>query len=325
MIITQAPLRISFFGGGTDFAEFYRRQDGLVLSSGIDKYVHVIVKERFDDLIYLNYSRKEIVTSVTDIQHDLVREAMRIAGVTHGVEITTLADVPSEGTGLGSSSSITVALLLALHTYQGHLCTAEALAQQACKIELDLLGKPIGKQDQYIAAFGNIYTFRFHGDESVTAERIRVVDDVKRRLNERLMLFYTNRTRSADTILSTQRANVSSRFETLRIMRDQALEGRRLLEGGRLEEFGALLHTAWECKRSLADGITDTEIDAMYAAARSKGVLGGKISGAGGGGFLLLYCPLERQQEVREVLHKYRELPFSLAKDGAKVVYNAQR
>jgi len=325
VIVVQAPLRVSFFGGGTDLPAFYTREPGCVLSTAIDKRVYVIITERFDDLIYVNYSRKEIVTAVDDVEHGLVREAMKITGVTSGVEITTLADVPSEGSGLGSSSSITVALLLGLSANQFDPMSPTRLAEEACRIEIDRLGKPIGKQDQYIAAFGGIRQIAFHPDERVTVERVDLAESVRVRLSQRLMLFYTGRTRSADPILQEQAQRVGDSIDALREMKAQAMRGLAVLHSGDLDRFGALLHEAWTLKRELGNGITDRGIDAMYGAARAAGALGGKITGAGGGGFLLLYVPPAAQDAVRDALRGYREVPIGLERDGAKVILNVHR
>ena len=202
MIISQTPLRISFAGGGTDLASFYRHEEGWIISSAIDKYIFVIVKERFDNMIYINYSKKEIVDSVDEIEHDLVREAMRKTKVERGVEITTLADIPSSGSGLGSSSSVTVGLLNALYAFQGEQVTAERLAREACEIEIDILGKPIGKQDQYIAAFGGIRFFKFKPNEEVVFDKINLENSFKRKFGANLLLFFTGKTRSSDRILN---------------------------------------------------------------------------------------------------------------------------
>lgn len=325
MIVVQAPLRISFFGGGTDLPAFYTRESGCVLSAAIDKRVYVIVKERFDDLIYVNYSRKEIVQHINELQHGLVREAMRVTGVDRAVEITTLADVPSEGSGLGSSSSIVVALLLALYTYQGETPTAERLAQEACRIEIQSLGKPIGKQDQYIAAYGGMRHFAFFPDGSVEVNGVSLSDSLRVRLGHRLMLFYTGQTRSADVILLEQVQRIADSLDILRAMKAQVERGKGLLFGGDLDGFGALLHEAWLLKRELAGGITNGQIDAMYEAARAAGALGGKVPGAGGGGFLLLYVPPHAQDAVRGALQGFREVPLGLERDGAKVVFNSRR
>lgn len=325
MIITQTPLRISFAGGGTDFKEFYTRENGCVISSAIDKYVFVVIKERFDDMIYVNYSRKEIVDKVDDLQHELVREAMRITEVSKGMELTTLADVPAEGTGLGSSSSTTVGLLHALYSYQGELKSAETLAREACHIEVDILGKPMGKQDQYIAAYGDMQFITFNSDETVKVERVTLEEEAKRRLDQGLMLFYTGITRQSSSILSEQKANIGERIEVLGQMKSLAWRARECILNNAFDEFGEILHLGWEYKRRLASKISNTQIDEMYQAARRAGAIGGKISGAGGGGFLLLYCPLEKQEDVRRALRHLRELPFNLERDGSKVIFNIRR
>ena len=322
MIVTQTPLRVSFFGGGTDFPDFYHDHGGAVLSAAIDKYVFVIVKERFDDAIYVNYSSKEVVDSVNEIRHELVREAMRATGVAGGIEITTLADVPSTGTGLGSSSAVLVGLLHALHTYQGDLVTAEQLAHKACEIEVERLGHPIGKQDQYIAAFGGLRPIEFARDGSVTTERLSLPRGARPRLASRLMLFYTNRSRSADTILEDQRDNIPDRTEILSAMRDMAYAGVKHLTAGDLDALGQDLDEAWRLKTRLADDISNAEIDGHYERAQEAGAFGGKITGAGGGGFLLLYAPPSHQDRVREALATLRELPMGFEPDGSKVIFN---
>ncbi|MCZ6635044.1 MAG: GHMP kinase [bacterium] len=325
MIITQTPLRISLAGGGTDFAGFYEQEGGCVVSTAIDKYIFVIVKERFDDKIYVNYSQKEIVDQIDDLKHELVREAMRKTGVLNGIEITTLADIPSEGSGLGSSSSLTVGMLNALYTYQGDSRPAEQLAQEACEIEIDILGKPIGKQDQYIAAFGNLRRIDFRSDGTVDVERIVLSDQRRRQLSNSLMLFYTERTRKSEEILEEQKAGIQDKSAVLKQMRDQASHAPQILETGKLDEVGAMLDKGWQMKKSLATRISDRELDEMYDKARYAGALGGKISGAGGGGFLLVYCPPDRHEAVQQALSDYREMPFSMEQDGSKVIFNVRR
>ena len=322
MIITQTPLRISLLGGGTDFPEFFNEWGGAVLSLGIDKYIYVIVKERFDDLIYINYSRKEIVDSADEIEHDLVRESMRLTGVDGGVEITTLADVPSEGSGLGSSSSVTVGLLNALHSYQGRQVPAEQLAREACQIELDILGRPIGIQDQYIAAYGNLRYIHFNPDWNVNVESLVLSEGQKRKLVSNLLLFFTKRTRQASLILKEQRDNIPDKTEQLREIHDLARQAKFELEMGNYDVIGDLLNSNWKIKKGLASGINLPEFDRMYQSAREAGVIGGKISGAGGGGFLMLYCPRNWQEGVRDVLSEYKELPFMLSKYGSRVIFH---
>jgi len=324
MIVIQTPLRVSFLGGSTDIEDFYRDNGGAVLSTAIDKSVFVIVKERFDDKIYLNWAKKEIVDRVDDIEHELIREAMRMAGVSKGVEITTLSDIPSEGSGLGSSSSITVGLLHALYTYQGRLVTSEELAQQACEIEINILGKPIGKQDQYIASYGNMRFIEFQ-DSGVSIENVRLSNKAKRRLNESLLLFYTGTTRQAVGILTEQKANIKDRLSVLKGMAKQTYEARSLLEGGGFDKFGELLDEGWLFKKQLASRITNSEIDEIYQSAKEAGALGGKLLGAGGGGFMLLYCPADKRDSVRARLVHLRELPFQFAGDGSKVIFDYRR
>ena len=325
MIVTQTPLRLSFFGGGTDFPDYYRVGGGAVLTTAIDKYVYVIIKERFDDDIYINYSIKEIVQSIDAVQHDLVREAMRIAGVDRGVEITTLADVPSTGTGLGSSAAVTVGLLHALHTYRGRLVDARTLAEQACRIELEILDRPIGRQDQYISAFGGLRAINFHADDRIEVLRVRASPESLRRLQNRLLVFFTGRTRSSASILGRQQRRIEQSRGDLDRLRACACEAHDLLADGRLDEFGQLLDTAWGYKKALAEGVSDSAIDDLYAQARAAGALGGKIAGAGGGGFLVFYVPPSRQDDVRHALAPLRELPVAFDPGGARVVFNIHR
>lgn len=324
MIVVRTPLRLSFVGGGSDLKAFYEQKDGMVVSSSIDKFVYVIVKERFDDKIYINYSKKECVDHVDEIQHDLVREAMKITGIENGVEITTLADIPSEGSGLGSSSSITVALLHAFYAYCGELITAERLAQEACQIEIDVIGKPIGKQDQYAAAYGDIGKLVFFSDDTVKRTRISLGNGDRRRLSSAILLYYTGIVRSADTILSEQKRNFSDeeRFETMCEMVSLVELFKRAVEDGDIEKCGELLDKNWELKQKMASGISNGEIAAMYEKAKSAGALGGKIAGAGGGGFLMLVVPRERQNAVFEAMKDYREMPFMLESNGSKVIFD---
>lgn len=325
MIITQTPLRISFVGGGTDLPDFYKQYGGAVLSSAINKYVFVIVKERFDEMIYLNWSKKEIVESVDQIEHELIREAMKKTGVLKGVEITTLSDIPSEGSGLGSSSSVMVGLLQALYLYRGISTDAEKLASEACGIEIERLGKPIGKQDQYVASYGGLRYFGFKKDDSVVITQPKISQSVLNKLSENLMLFYTGKTRKASDVLSEQKQRITDTASILQQMRDQAHEGLEALENGDVDFLGEALDKGWYLKKQLAQGITSVEIDQMYDLAKSAGAVGGKIAGAGGGGFLLLYAPLERQNEVRRALENFKELPFDLERDGSKSIFNIRR
>src|SRR5215831_18604242 len=326
MIISQTPLRIGLLGGGTDLPGYYREHGGRVLNCAIDKYVYVIVKERFDDDIYVNYSKKEIVSRVEDLEHELVREAMQMTGVTNGVEITTLADIPSSaGSGLGSSSAVTVGLLHALFAYQGRQVTAEELAERACVIEIERCGKPIGKQDQYIAAFGGIRDIRFGPGDGVVAEEVELAAADRRALQQQIMLFYTGITRSANTILAEQNANMAATRPQLGLLRDLAGFAVDRLRNGDVDAVGPVLRESWEAKRKLASGVSNDRIDAAVSRALDAGASGAKLTGAGGGGFLLVICPMEQQRAVRVSLADMRELPVKLDRLGSRVVLNVLR
>jgi len=325
MIVTQTPLRIGLVGGGTDLPQYYLEHGGRVLNCAIDKYVYVIVKQRFDDDIYVNYSKKEIVACVEDLAHDLVREAMLMTGVKHGVEITMLADIPSAGSGLGSSSSVTVGLLHALSAYQGRQLAGEDLAEQACTIEIDLCGKHIGKQDQYIAALGGIRDLHFGPGPNVVAREIELSPFDRRALQGQIMLFYTGVTRSADTILNEQSANIASTLPQLHCLRDLAATTSERLRSGDVESLGSAIRVGWETKRQLASGVSNELIDQAVERALDAGATGVKVTGAGGGGFLLVICPPERQRAVRRCLHAMKELPVKLDRMGSRVVLNIMR
>ena len=325
MIITQTPLRVGLVGGGTDLPSFYREHGGRVLNAAIDKYVYVIVKQRFDDDIYVNYSQKEIVSRVEDLGHDLVREAMHMAGIRHGVEITTLADIPSSGSGLGSSSSVTVGLLQALFAYQGIQLSSKELAERACTIELERCGKPIGKQDQYVAAYGGICDLRFGPGDRVGVEQIRLEPALHRHLQSQLMLFYSGITRSADAILQEQTANVAARLAQLGLLRDLAEGAADALRAGDSEQVGIALNKSWDAKRALASGVSNSLLDAAVDAAVDAGAIGAKVAGAGGGGFVLTVCPVEHQAAVRSALSDMKELPIKIDAYGSRVVLNVHR
>ena len=321
MISSQTPLRVSLAGGGTDFHRYYREHEGAVVSSAIDKYVYVVVVPRFDELIIVNYTKKETVENVRDLNHELVREALLRTGVENGVEITTLADVPSEGSGLGSSSTVTVGLLHALYAYKGRLVPAEQLAREACEIEIDICGKPIGKQDQYIAAYGGVCQFTFRKDDSVEVRQFRRSTELFQGLSRNIMLFYTGRTRKAGNILAVQDQRTDVNLEQLHCLKALALRTAEALDRMRLWEVGRVLNDGWQLKRQLAEGISNAEIEEMYDLALSAGASGGKICGAGGGGFLLLYCDPAHHKAVRKAMEAYRELPIALDPDGSKIIF----
>ncbi len=325
MIIVQTPLRVSFFGGGTDFPSYYIEEGGAVLSSAIDKYIFITLKKRFDQKLRVGYTKTEMVDTVDQIQHTLIREAFRKTGISQGIEITTTGDIPSEGSGLGSSSTVTVGALHAMYTHLSELPTAEQLADDACHIEIDILKSPIGKQDQYIAAYGGMRFFEFNTDGSVRSEKIRLDDDKRRALNDNFLLFYTGLTRKADSILEEQRNNIVDRLPILRRIKETAYIARGELEAGNIDILGDLLHEGWALKKQLAGKISNDYIDDLYAAARKAGALGGKITGAGGGGFLLLYCHHHKHNAVRSALRSLQELPFQLERDGSKVIFHYRR
>ncbi len=325
MIIVQTPLRISFFGGGTDFPSFFMEEGGCVLSAAIDKYIYVTVKERFDRKLRIGYTQTEMVDTVNEIQHELIREALRVSGINAGIEITTMGDIPSEGSGLGSSSTVTVGVLHALYTYLGEIVSAERLAREACSIEIDKLKKPIGIQDQYIAAYGNLRFFDFLPDGQVKVEKVSLDTESRRALNDRFLLFFTGVSRRADNILSEQQKNIKDRITVLREIKQMVYEARNILAHRNFDDFGLLMHESWKLKKELAGSITNGSIDDLYELARRSGAIGGKITGAGGGGFLLLYVPYEKQSVVRNALCDLQELPFRLASDGTKVIFNYRR
>jgi D-glycero-alpha-D-manno-heptose-7-phosphate kinase len=325
MVITQTPLRLSFAGGGSDLAEFYKGGAGKVVSTAIDKYIFVIIKERFDDKIVLNYSRNETVNHVDEIQHELIRESMKLTGLERGVEISTLADIPSEGSGLGSSSSLVVGLLNAMYFYVGEQVTAERLAQEACKIEIEICGKPIGKQDQYIAAYGGIRKFIFNPDGTVETSPVNLPANDMRLFGSNLMLFYTARTRKSASILTEQKSHTQKQRGTLEAMLPLVDLVEQALVERRYDAVGAALNDGWMLKQKMASQISDEEINSIYQSALAAGALGGKIAGAGGGGFLLLYVPPEHQNHVRHALAHLFELPFMPERDGSKGIFNMKR
>ncbi|MEZ4661998.1 MAG: GHMP kinase [Caldilineaceae bacterium] len=320
MIITKTPLRFSLFGGGTDFPAFFREEEGCVLSTAIDKFIYVIIKERYDPKIRVGYSTTELVDHIDELKHELVRECLRKTGITERVEIATMADIPSAGSGLGSSSTVTVGLLQAMYAYLNTPQNHETLAQQACEIEIDVLGKPIGVQDQYIAAYGGQRFLHFSA-AGVSVKSVDISPTNLAALNQNLMLFYTHITRRAETILDEQNNNIGQRLPNLRTLAQFAKEASCLLTQGKLDEIGALLHESWLLKRELASRISNAYLDELYQAARQAGALGGKIAGAGGGGYLLLYCPVERQPQVRQALQRLSELPFNLERNGTRIIF----
>lgn len=324
MIITQTPYRVSFAGGGTDLPAFYEHDFGAVLSVSVNHHMYVTVSPRFEPTTRVAYTRVEIADGIDRIEHTIAREALRMTELGKHLEITMVGDVPA-GTGMGSSSSLAVGLLSALHAYKGRVTSPGALSEQACEIEIDVLGKPIGRQDQYAAAFGGVNYMRFNPDHSVDVEPIPTDVGFIDALEKHALLLYTDQQRDADTILKKQSEGSVDKMGILRQMRDLAGEMRGVMGSSDLTEFGRLLHEGWELKRSLGFGITNPGVDAWYAAARANGALGGKLLGAGGGGFLFVLAPPDRHEAIREAVGRPRELPFKVDRRGSRVIFISDR
>ncbi len=324
MIISRTPLRISFAGGGSDLAAFYRQEPGAVLSTAINKYIYINVNKKFNDQIRASYSVTEIVDNVDELKHELIRESLKMVLPPCGIEITSISDIPSQGTGLGSSSTYTVGLLKSLYAHKGQHVGAERLAKGACEIEIERCKKPIGKQDQYIAAYGGFQYIRFNSDESVFVDPVICSPETKLQLQRCLLMLYTGMTRSTDKILKEQSINTKidekKRF-SLRKMTELAGELRDALLCNDLDGFGEILHQGWMEKRKLAAGISNHRIDRWYAIARQHGAIGGKVLGAGGGGFLLLFAPPESFQDIMRALPDLKPVPFNLEPQGSKIIY----
>lgn len=291
------------------------------MSSAINKFIFVTIKERFDEKLRIGYTRTEIVDGIDDVQHELIREALRKSGVRKGVEIVTMGDIPA-GSGLGSSSTVTVGALHAMYAYQNTLVSMDRLAEEACDIEVNVLGKPIGFQDQYIAAFGGLRFIEFNRNGHVITENVNLAPEIQKRLSENMLLFFTGVTRKAESILSEQKDNIANRLPILRKLKEMAYHARESLCAGQIDEIGNLMHESWQLKKQLANGISNGELEESYEKAISAGAYGGKVTGAGGGGFLLVYCPLEKHESVRSALSHLRELPFRLEPHGTKVIFN---
>jgi len=324
MIISRTPLRISFVGGGSDLPAFYQQEAGAVVSTAINKYIYITVNPKFDGQIRASYSRTEIVDHVDELKHELIREALKLVRIDRGIEITSISDIPSRGTGLGSSSTYTVGLLNALYAYRNYFAGAERLAREACIVEIERCGKPIGKQDQYIAAYGGFRFIRFNFDGSVFVDPIVCAPETRERLQDGLLMLYTGLVRSTDDILREQSHNTQTDEEkraSLRRMVGLAEQMREALLRNDLDGFGEVLHAGWTEKRKLASGISKPCIDEWYERARAHGAIGGKILGAGGGGFLLLYAPPERHPEICEALPELRPIDFRFSQEGSKLIY----
>lgn len=315
---------MSFVGGGSDLPVFARRFGGAVVSTAINQFVYVTVNRKFDEKVRVSYSRTEEARSVDRIRHPLVREAMKLLGLAGGLEITSIADIPAKGTGLGSSSSFTVGLLHALHAFSERYASAEQLAREASVIEIERCGEPIGKQDQYAAAFGGLNFIQFHPDDSVTVEPIICQRETIRQLQAHTLTFYTGLTRSAASILHQQRSAVASERKkqaVLRRMVELAHQLRRELQANRVAAFGEIIHENWRLKKSLAGGISSDRIDEWYDQARRAGAVGGKLLGAGAGGFLMFYAPPERHDAIARALPGLRRMDFRFEPQGSRIIF----
>jgi D-glycero-alpha-D-manno-heptose-7-phosphate kinase len=325
MIITRSPLRITLGGGGTDLPSYYRDHTGFLVSAAIDKYVYVTVMRPFAPGIYLKYSKLEHVDRVEEVQHPIIREVIRqLDFKTPQIEITTLADIPA-GTGLGSSGSFTTALLRALYAHRKRLLHASELAALACDIEMNHLGEPVGKQDQYIAAYGGVTCFTFHPDERVDATPLRIPMTALHDLEDNLLLFFTGFTRSADSILADQRTRSQKHdpdmLANLHYVKELGVRSQQALEAGDTEQFARLMHEHWEHKKRRSGGMSNAQIDAWYERGRRNGALGGKLVGAGGGGFLMFYADDHRRLRAAMAAEGLEEVRFRFDFEGTKVVF----
>ena len=321
MIITRTPFRMSFAGGGSDIASFYEKHGGCVLSTTLNKYMYISVHPSFESMdTVLKYSQTEIVDDIDNIDHKYFKEVLHMLRIS-GVEISSTADVPA-GTGLGSSSSFTVGLLHALYSYKGKFVSKEKLAQKACEIEIDRLKNPIGKQDQYAAAYGGLNFYQFNKDGSVFVEPVIMKNDMYKQLENNLMMFYTGQLHSASEILKEQSTNIiaGDKENNQLKMCEITKELRNELHHNNIDAMGEILHEGWMLKKTLANGISNPKIDECYDIAMKHGAIGGKLLGAGGGGFLLFYVPEKRQQEVRLAL-PLTEMPFTFDTQGSAVIY----
>jgi len=324
MVVSQTPLRLSFVGGGTDFASFYGTHKGQVISATIDKYIYVIVKKRFDDLIVLHYTENEIVENVADIKHDIIKAALQHVGIQKGIEIITLADITAKGSGLGSSSVLTVGLLNALYHFKGMQVSSEQIANEACIIEIDMLKKPIGKQDQYIAAYGGIKKIEFNADHSVTVTDLSLSDSDKNKLQASIILHNTSVMRKAESVLEEQSNNIAHKIEELKTIAGLVNDLETAFNNKKFEVLGNLLAINWENKKKLASAVSNEHINQMVEVALANGATGCKIAGAGGGGFLMSYVPVQNQEKFRTAMSAYKELSYTFDPAGSRILLNVK-
>ncbi len=324
MIISRTPLRMSFTGGGSDLPGFYRNGGGAVISTTIDKYVYVNVNKKFDNGIRVAYSKNEEVSNVQEIEHRLVRASMEFVGLQGGIEITTIADIPSKGTGLGSSSSFTVGLLHALNAFKGRYVSSEQLGADSCYIEIDRCGEPIGKQDQYAAAFGGFNLIRFNPDDTVVVSPIICRRETLQCIERNILVLYTGITRSASALMGQQSREVDGngrKQEILKRMVKLTYDLADELQKNNTDIFGEILHENWMLKKSISDGVSTSEIDNWYEIARRAGAAGGKILGAGAGGFLMIYARAELHEAIKNALHMLRPVPIRFEPLGSRIIF----
>lgn len=323
MILSKTPLRMSYVGGGSDMPAFYREELGAVLSTSIDKYMYIAVNPKFDGRIRLSYNQTEEVDTPAQVAHPLVREALQLLNIPGGIEIASMADIPSKGSGLGSSSSYTVGLLNALYAYKNQFASKATLARQACEIEIERCGEPIGKQDQYAAAFGGLNLIRFHPDESVSVDPVICSPSLLTTLEDSTLVFFTGRTRSASAVLAQQSKALASpdRKALMRRMVQLAFDLKTELESGTLEHFGAILDENWQLKTQLSAGISDPQIDGWYEAGMRHGALGGKLLGAGNGGFMMFFAPPHTHAAITAALSDLQPVKFNFDRTGAQIVF----
>lgn len=321
MIISRTPLRITFLGGGTDLKEFFQEEQGCVVNAAINKCVYIAIHKYFDDSIQVKYSKTEHVDNVEDIEHPLFREAMKLTGVTKGVEIASFADIPSKGSGLGSSSSFLVGLLNALWAHKGETKTPKELAEAACKIEREILKEHGGYQDQYITAYGGLQYIQFNPDNSIIINTINISTNNKELLEKRLLVFYTGITRNSHDIQKQVHSNKEKNKETLQKMKSLATKLKQELENGNLDSFGEILNQGWELKRNMNNAISNDNINNYYEKAKQAGAIGGKLMGAGGGGFLLFYAHEDKHDVIRNALSDLKELEIKFEAQGSKIIY----
>lgn len=323
MIISKTPLRMSWVGGGSDLPSFYREEMGAVLSTTINKYVYIALNKKFDNRIRLNYSRTEEVNSIEEIEHPLFREALKLTNSTNGIEIASMADIPSGGSGLGSSSAFTVGLLNALYANKSLYSSSEKLAREACEIEIVKCLEPIGKQDQYAAAFGGINMIKFHPNDHVTVEPVLCSSNLIKSIESHTLVFFTGQTRSASEVLQKQGEALLNKDKKVLMRRMVGLvfDLKQELDSNSIENFGGILHENWRLKTEISSGISNPFIDEIYQVGMENGALGGKILGAGNGGFMMFFAPPSTHTYISKALHKLQKVEFLIESDGSQIVF----